>query len=73
MIKKIDNRKKENQEMVMKIVNVFLEPELNNLLIRLSNKNNKTRSTYIRCIIKDFLRKTMDKIEKIDWNESNNR
>ena len=48
---------------------IFLEPALWDLFDRLAKTTGKTRSTFIRCDLKD--RRCMNKMSGIDWSESN--
>ena len=53
---------------------IYMEPELWNIFERLGKlcKPKKTRSTYIRCELKDANR-SLNKISGIDWLESNRK
>jgi hypothetical protein len=48
---------------------IYLEPALWDMMERLGKMANKTRSTFIRCELKDH--RYLPKIEGIDWSESN--
>ena len=68
---KIDGRRKLNREEIMIPRIVYMEPELWRLYDRLGAAKKKTRSTFIRCELKDHRRKMLSKIPFIDWSESN--
>jgi DNA-binding Lrp family transcriptional regulator len=55
---------------VMECRLIYLEPALWDLMARLATKENKTRSTFIRCAIKDSFY-YLSGIKNINWNESN--
>ena len=67
----VDKRKKAEPKMVMEAKLIFLEPELWKVFKRMGKVKGKTRSTFIRCSLKDNYRDKLDKIKLIDWEESN--
>jgi len=56
-----------SQEMVGRII--YLEPAMWDMYDRMSKMVTKTRSTFIRCELKDH--RYLPKMEGVDWSETN--
>ena len=48
---------------------IYLESAMWDMYDRLAKDHNKTRSTFIRCELKDY--RFLPKMEDIDWSETN--